>query len=197
MQNMNEYDISLAVQTIRTLTTEAHSYEECRRLVWEPTDFWLKRFADSNPKEIICFRENPRSTQKEPQYFFCDIYLVAENNRVLYLGTIVNQDQAEYDFLTIFPDHSDELQSKDPLPIMRWWIRCNIPTNTEVITDTVIEKSVQRYFTVCAPKLAQIPIHWLPNELGSKISWEIFHQAKVTSKPQSGKEMRDTYESDM
>lgn len=172
-----KYDISLAVQAVRSLFFEAHCYEDCHNLVWNPSRFWIEQLLVENPKRILGLHECLISPPKT-----CNVYMVACQDRIIYIGTVVNKKKAEdiQSLLAeILPEKKNELKRRGPMAIIKWWNMCSIPVDADILTTESIEQGLQKYFQKFAPKLAGVPVSWIDNHTG--ISWDIFIKARQTA----------------
>ena len=184
----SQYDISLAVQAIRTLFSEMHSNEDCSQFVWKPIQFWLQRLTEENPPTLTCFHENLLPDEESGGHR-CDAYLVVPGNKIIYLGTIQSRKEAESQnrwLKETFPERDKDLANQ--FAMVRWWNMCRIPVDAEPLTLETIESGVRMYLQELAPALCQTPIVWLPEEKRRDLSFQINYQAKVTAKRQSDEE---------
>lgn len=188
---MEEYDISLAVQAVRTLSIETHTNEDCQKFVWYPTRFWLEMLAKENPSEIYCLHEEPISNE-EFHGQVCHVYAVVAEKKIVYLGTAINKKKALFDFYWLVKrlnrKKATQLEKKGPFAMMRLWSMCTIPINEDTLTQESIQEGVRRFLHEFAPELGEIPIVWLPKRQRQDICWKIFSGAKASAVSQTKKE---------
>ena len=184
------YDVTLAVQAYRVLEIEAHTFEECKQLVWDPTQKILDELAKQRPKSLTFLRERPRQAQSQ-EGVSCGINIVGAGKKVAYIGKIVDRKKAfsifEWFLETFkkFPDKTERLrQLSDPMTIIRWWIMCSIPVESDGINQQSAEKGIKKYLTLFAPGLAHIPISWLPEKKQAAVQAFISSQANRLADPQ-------------
>jgi len=186
-----EYDISLAVQALRTLVFEAHNYQDCDKFVWKPTQFWLDQFVEENPREIVCLHE-----RLQPDDPSCHVYMIVSQKKIVYLGTIISKEKAEANFFRLvnnFPSKARQLRQHGPMAILKCWMMCSIPAGTNKLTQETVQTGVQKYLKEFAPRLAGLPINWLSIEQQNAISWKILHEAATTAIEQTKEERIDVF----
>lgn len=188
-----EYNISLAVQILRTLFFEKHSNEDCTRFVWRPIQFWLQRLVEEHPTELTCLHGKLLPDEKSRGYS-SDVFLVVPKRQIIYLGTVLTRIEAQDKFQwfkATFPERIGDLRKRGWTGIIRWWAMCIIPVDTTTLTDETIGQGVQKYLGEFAPSLANIPIYWLSPDQQQDICLEITQQAILMAKHQTREEKLD------
>ena len=81
--------------------------------------------------------------------------------------------------------------------IVRWWIMCSVPVDSDGLTQEDIRRGIKKYLLEFAPKLAETPIRWPPKRKQLATDAEIFREARRAAKPQTQKERIDIFLSDI
>lgn len=186
------------MQAIRVLFTEAHDGCDRHELIWAPNQLQMDMLAAQNPEEIVCLCEDP-VYGKNTNGCSCNVYMVAPEKKIIYLGTVVNRKRAHLDFNRLkkaLPHKTKQLKKGGPFAIARQQTMCSIPMDADILTPEVIQQGVRKYLWKFAPKLAEIPLKWLPKKRQTEITQEIFYQALTSAKRQTREERVEIYSND-
>lgn len=190
-----EYNIDLAVEARKVLMLEANSYEECMRLVYEPTLKFLREFFALNPVRLVCLR-GPVIFPEDGKGSYCDLDIVGQENRIAYIGTIRDQIQAMENwqwFLKInhhLPDRVKLLKNRGPMAIIRHRIRCDIPVPFEPLSLLALENGLRKFLKTFLPQFDSdaLKVVWLDRRLQQKIERHIRDESQKSARPQTDKE---------
>jgi hypothetical protein len=197
------YNIDLAVEARRVLMFEATPYEECMRLVYEPTLQLLKELLASNPTELVCLR-GPIIYPEKANGSYCDLDVVGPQNQIIHIGTVrdrlQSQDRWKW-FLKInhhLPDRVRLLENRGPMTIIRHRIRCDIPVLSEQLDLPAMEEGLRKFLRTFLPQFEceDTKITWLDKQLQQNIERQIKDEARQRAVPQTEAEKRRIFDMD-
>lgn len=187
------FDISLAVQTMRTICFESNTAEDCQNLVWGPMRFWVEQLAKENPREIVCFH-SPFMYDEIANGHSCTAYLVGPRKKILHLGDVCNRNKALAYFQwlqRILFESAEDIRRAGPFKVFRWWGKCHIPVDALAPDRETVALGIQKYFQTYAPPLLRAQITWLPDKTRSELTQQILIAAHKTARSQTHEERVD------
>jgi len=195
------YNLRLSVQARRVLLFEAHTHTELKQLVWDEQANFFEELAKQRPKALTCLRaERHRNRHFKGYSTHVDI-VNPVSQETMYLGTVVSKSRAEgiYRFLLseFPPNMAEAIKAHGSMAIVRWWYMASIPVNNLTLNQLSVEQGIQKYVALFAPKLAGLPIEWLPTRKQLLLELFITERARSTAKSQSEGERVNTFGSDI
>jgi hypothetical protein len=192
-----KYNLELAIQARIVLMKEMHPKEEREELVWLPTDKALKDFAKNKPKFLLCFH-GPIFIDRESLgtgATFCDLYAIASDNKVVYIGTLLDKKQTEANWLWLLNVSEEpeirELKRKGKMAPVRYKIRCYIPSPCFRLTRRAMEKGIRLFLRTFVPEMSGVKIKWLGQKEQDVIEGQIRKEAEERAWPQTRQEKRE------
>lgn len=202
-----KYDVELAIEARRIILFEVHSQKECQRLVWQPIKKLLKELERQKPNNLVCLH-SPLYSYKKPlhppnQGGKCsDIDLVGPKNKLMYLGTIVDREEAKdlwNWYLERYPADSpmgELLRKKGPMAIIREYFHCTIPVDFDDLNSKAMEQGIRLFLKSFAPSLSGLPIKWMPKNEQKILANFLWQEAKRKANPQTIEEKEQILEED-
>lgn len=197
-----EFDVTLAVRARQMLVFESRTLAESMQEVWQPTQKFLETLAKQKPKTLCFIREKPYKVQNQKGWAVrCDI--VCPKKKIAYIGTIVDRQRAVsiykwlLEIFEKFPDKIKGLRLHGPMTVIRWWLMCSIPVNSNILGEREIETGIRRYLNMFAPSLSGLPIAWLDKRKQEQIENFINKTAKQLAKPQTQQEKEMIFSKDI
>lgn len=218
----SDYDTTLSVLARQVLIRETHSFAECVKLVYEPTDRLLCDLAEQNPQSLLCFHsktfeskhELPKSKILrfillvirwifgEKKALYVDVDIVGPNGKTAYLGTVVNQRKAKDVFewyvttYRKFPNAIATLKQQGYTGIIRDRRGRKIPVEPDTLNESGLSIGVQKFLKKTFPQLADLLILWIPEPDNTALSEYVWQEAKRIAVAQTSEERRRIIEDD-
>jgi len=153
---------------------------------WERTDRLLAEFADGNPAQIRCFHEG--ATANDPRA--CHVNLLLSDGLALWLGVALCGDVA-----TVEEGTEDLIESLDepspPPPLRDSWYDVLVERDVDGCRITVrestalalgdLEDAVRAYLRNFCPRLEQVTIVWVTDQVCTSLAREIAYRLKHAS----------------
>ncbi|OGZ69296.1 MAG: hypothetical protein A3D44_01230 [Candidatus Staskawiczbacteria bacterium RIFCSPHIGHO2_02_FULL_42_22] len=179
--------LALASTTWKILWLELnHTDQERFDKVRLPTQELLDELSSKPPPTFICLAGEPFMSPDNEDGVAVKIFFVGPNNRVAYLGTLLDPLAHALDrqkriirLLEIDPESAIRLAITDPRALVPDPIGYRIRADSDVLDTDTATRAVKKFLVNRAPKLVKCAIEWLPNQEGIELVERIKAQAKA------------------
>lgn len=190
------YNLDLAVTARIILMKEMHNQAKREAFVWVPTDQALKDLAKTRPKFLQCFHGPVfQDAALKTGATFCDLYAVASDNKVVYVGTILDRKQTKANWKWLLGNaeshEAKELKLSGMMSVVRYRIRCYIPSLHSRLSKRAMEQGIKLFLRTYVPELSRVRIKWLSKKEQDSMEAFIRQEADERAWPQTRQEKRE------